>query len=642
MSIVNLMKKPLLKWNNIFSLSYISKRNYYNISTLSNLNKYNKRNILTSRENSHFNKCNRNLFEEELNNIFKQYPVSEEKSEKNEEILITSKNNGDKKIGDVIKLDNYIYGVVLQINKSSIIIGKIYEREQKNTNEKCIEVQKKNIYSPFEYLNSLFPNSNKLNIFNSNNKEVYKKVVKKQLYSDILLIDFFNKIKFGQKVCVIGEKDFGKKKILISVMYENLLVNTIKKNENFFILCSNSYKSEIMNIFCDLNELFKNTYKNKKEGNNRDTENIIEQIYSKNYIYENIKIPNDVLLINSTPNNDSKVSSYILPILSLYNLNEYKKKFKNVILVFYDINNYHKILLDLQNDMNTFIKNYYHKNEEINKSKSLCIASLPFSIQTILSKYFSSSSYPYYTQKDEDLQEQDNINNSKYSLENFKYSDLINIIEHKNYNTSNSVTTFCFFDNDEEINQIKNYALSLSENNVYLLKNNLNIYPEININYFIKNEIAESNKIWKAIKDEIRNIFDKRNELLTLIENKKMMKIYVDHWEYEDFIHYNNIYYILIYKSFKIFNLNSFENLVFLRNLLIYNFTNEVISQKSVESYYEQFFNYYFQNFKYFSFLYSEYYKNLKSFRQTKYAIIFLNKIDKVIKNIKPSFNYVL
>ncbi|CRG95095.1 conserved Plasmodium protein, unknown function [Plasmodium gallinaceum] len=637
-----LIKKPFLKWNNIFSILYISKKNYYNIKTISgNFYRFNKRYILTSREESHLKECNKNLYEEELNSVFKQYPVYKKKNEKNEEILITNENNKDKKIGDIIKLDNYIYGVVLQINKNNIVIGKINEQEEKNTNKKLTDVNKKNIYTPFEYVDYLFQKNSKLNIFNSNRKEIYKKVIKKQLYSDILLIDFFNKINYGQKVCVIGEKELGKKKILISIMYENLLVNSIKKNENFFIICSNSYKCEVINIFSHLNELFRNTYKNIGENNN-DTENQIENIYSKNYIYENIKIPDDVLLINSTPNNDSKISSYILPLLSLYNLNEYEKKYKNVILIFYDINNYNNIYLELQNQMNTFMKNYYHKNEEINKSKSLYIASLPFSIQTILSKYFSSSVYPYYKQKDNNSQKQDNSNNIKFSLENFKFSDLLNINEDKNYNISNSVTTFCFFDDDEKINQIKNYALSLSENNIYLKKNNLNIYPEINVNYFIKNDIVENNKIWRIIKNEIRNIFDKRNELFELIENKKMMKIYIDHWEYEDFIHYNNIYYILIYKNFKIFNLNSFENLVFLRNLLTYNFTNEIISQKSIELFYDQFFNYYFKNLKYFSFLYTEYYKNIKSFYQIKNAVIFLNKIDEVIKNIKPPFNYIL
>ncbi|KAI4836400.1 hypothetical protein MKS88_004194 [Plasmodium brasilianum] len=733
---------PFSKKINLFHpYLYILKKNYLNLTAVSKSNlKYchydnKKRHITTCIEKNNFKKSRKaNLFDEELKNIFKEYPILKVTNNgcKNEELLIIvdEERSECKKIGDIIKLDAHSYGIVLQINRNSIVFGKINEKsfemseekklknkDQKNGKKKTSEQmsanveEKKNVFSPLEYLNYIFFKKNKsvnsylnlelnsninINLFSQNSKEIYsKRAIKKQLYSSLFLNDIFNKINYGQKVCVIGGKNQGKQSVLNSIIYENLLVNLIKKDENFFIICANSCKSEIVNLFQNLYERFRNThnwscekkknwlYKKEEEEEEEKMEEM-EKLYSKNYIYENVKIPNDIILINSTAKDSSKVSIYVSPILSLYNLNEYKKIYKNVIFVFYNVTTYSEIVLELQNEMNTLIKNYYHRNEKINETKWLCVSALPLSIYTILSKIFSFSVYPHYvvdveenvragrgmdckgassrrvatgttitsstdtnttairtTNSDSKYSGVRCIAHCEYSLDAFMYSDMLHMKEEESPDTiSNSVTTLCFFDEGEAVSRIKNDALSLSENNIYLLKNDLNIIPEINISHIIKNEVIEKNKIWKIIKDEIRHIFDKRNELISLIENKKIMNIYIDHWEYEDMIYYNNIYYILVYKNFEIFNLNSFEQLVFLRNLLTYNFTNEVISKNSINTYYNQFFAYYFHHIKYFSFLQTEYFKHLKTFTQDKNASMFLHTLDTVLKNVKPAFIY--
>ncbi|ETB62715.1 hypothetical protein YYC_00408 [Plasmodium yoelii 17X] len=652
-------------------------------------------NIASENNNTDYDK---NLFVEELNNVFKEFPLENKNNLSNEDIFISInyKQNENKQIGSIIKMDDTTYGIVLQLNKKDTIIGRI-----KNIKKECIEnlcetdlgnmednkMVHKNVYSPYEYLNYLYlKNCEKINIFNMNNKEIFnKRVITKQLYTNNLLIDLFYKINYGQKICIIGEKDQGKQNLLNSIIYENLLVNLIKENENFFIICSTSQKSEIVSIFQKLYEQFRkneNWLDENGEKNNDDQryqeETKIDKLYSKNYTYENIKIPNDILLINSVPQNDTKVATYVLPFLSTYNLHMYKNMYKNVILIFYDVEKYSTIVLDLQKEMNILIKNYYEKKENIKISSEKYahnISTLPFSMYTILSRYLSLSMYPYIKYKNVNDQLKDDSKLSKMesgkmesgkmesgevesgevesgevesgniqSLENFKYSDLVNIKKEKNKNSDisiNSATTFLFLDNNEkkEMIDIKNYALSLCENSIYLFKNKLGIYPEININNVIKNCTIENNKIWEYIKHEIRQVFDKRKELIELNENKKIMNIYIDHWENEDLIHYNNIYYILMYNNSKIFNLNTFYQIIFLKILFSYNFTNENISQKTIQAFYQKFFYYYFRHRKYFSYLHAHYYTNLSSFQEKENAHNFLQKIETVLRYTKPYFS---
>ncbi|KOB89510.1 hypothetical protein PFDG_05059, partial [Plasmodium falciparum Dd2] len=69
-------------------------------------------------------------------------------------------------------------------------------------------MKKENVYSPYEYLKYLFSKHNKLNIFHHDNREIYhKRCIRKHLHGNIFLIDIFNKIKYGQIICVIGETD---------------------------------------------------------------------------------------------------------------------------------------------------------------------------------------------------------------------------------------------------------------------------------------------------------------------------------------------------------------------------------------------------------------------------------------------------
>ncbi|SOV81316.1 conserved Plasmodium protein, unknown function [Plasmodium sp. gorilla clade G3] len=705
-----LLKKDLfyIKKKNVMSFSFFPlckiKKNDKVYQTVSNSmfyynnKRYNTNINLTKRKN--------NLFEEELTNVFKEYSILKRNNiSEYEEILIKEDDTNKKyKIGDIISLDDHTFGVVLQINQNNTIIGKIYDKNIKNKhiNHNFIDIninEKRNIYSPYEYLKYLFSKHNKLNIFHYNNKEIYhKRSIKKQLHSNIFLIDIFNKIQYGQKVCVIGEKDTAKNVMLLSLIYENLLINTICKNENLFIICSNMYKSELKFFFQELHELFRQMLnksgekKNNKgidnikkmnmkkdninENNDMCEMNIVEKLYSENYIYEEvgIKIPNDILWINSTTCYDTQFSCYLAPILTTYNLNQYKKKYKNIIMVFYNVTRYNEIVTDLQNYMNIFMKNYYNnkKNEEIkNKIKTIWrddffITSLPLSAHSIISKYLSYAIYPHYIEKEEEEIEakkkinkciydstsfQNNTadahdkNDMSYTLDSYKYYDYINLNRNLNIdnlqinNISNSVTSFCFIDKTQhELTRINDYALSLCDNYILLIDNKYNINPEMNINSFLNREIIENNQIWYIIKKDIQHIFNKRDEYIKLIENKRKMNIYIDHWEEENVVHYNNIYYIIIYKNFKIFNLNSFQLLVLLRSLIYSNFTNPHISKNHIHFFYQQFFDYYYQNFKYFSILHDDYYKNLKNFKQKEGAQEFINKVDTVIKYIKPNF----
>ncbi|CXJ02144.1 conserved Plasmodium protein, unknown function [Plasmodium berghei] len=651
----------------------------HNEDILKKKNCNNDNNIASENNNTD---CNKNLFVEELNNVFKEFPLENKNNLSNEDIFISInyKEHENKQIGSILKMDDNTYGIVLQLNKNDTIIGRI-----KNVKKECIEnlcgtdlgnmednkMGCTNVYSPYEYLNYLYlKNCKKINIFNINNKEMFSKmVITKQLYTNNLLIDLFYKINYGQKICIIGEKDQGKQNLLNSIIYENLLVNLIKENENFFIICSTSHKSEITSIFQKLYEQFrknKNWLDGNGEKNNDDQryqeETKIDKLYSKNYTYENIKIPNDILLINSVPQNDTKVATYVSPVLSTYNLHMYKNMYKNVILIFYDVEKYSNIVLDLQKEMNILIKNYYEKKENIKISSEKYghnISTLPFSMYTILSRYLSLSMYPYikYQNVNDQLKDDSKLSKMKNgkldenysdgnirSLGNFKYSDLVNMKKEKNENSAisiNSTTTFLFLDNNEkkEMTDIKNYALSLCENSIYIFKNKLGIYPEININNVIKNCTIENNKIWEYFKHEIRQVFDKRKELMELNENKKMMNIYIDHWENEDLIHYNNIYYILMYNNSKIFNLNTFYQIIFLKILFSYNFTNENISQKSIQAFYKKFFYYYFRHSKYFSHLHAQYYTNLSSFQKKENAHNFLQKIETILRYTKPYFS---
>ncbi|CDO66174.1 conserved Plasmodium protein, unknown function [Plasmodium reichenowi] len=708
-----LLKRDLfyIKKNHVMSFSFFPhckiKKNdkayesVYNSMFYYNNKRYNTNINLTKRE--------KNVFEEELTKVFKEYPILKRNNiSEYEEILIKEDDKNKKyKIGDIISLDDHSFGVVLQINQNNTIIGKIYEKNIKNKhiNNNIVDIninEKKNVYSPYEYLKYLFSKHNKLNIFHHDNKEIYhKRSIKKQLHSNIFLIDIFNKIKYGQKICVIGEKDTPKNVMLLSLIYENLLINTICKNENLFIICSNMHKSELKFFFQKLHELFRqmlNKSGKKKNNNNNNKEidninkvnmkidnmnenkdlyemNIVEKLYSQNNIYEedDIKIPNDILWINSTTHYDTQFACYLAPILTTYNLNEYKKKYKNIIMVFYNVTTYNEIVTDLQNYMNIYMKNYYNnkkKEEKESKIKNIWkedffITSLPLSAHSIISKYLSYTMYPHYIEKEEEIEattkknkciydstsfqnstiDAHEKNDMSYTLDSYKYYDYINLNGNINIdnlpknNISNSVTSFCFIDKvQHELNRINDYALSLCDNYILLIGNKYDINPEMDINSFLNIEIMENNQIWYIIKKDIQHIFNKRDEYIKLIESKRKMNIYIDHWEEENFVHYNNIYYIIVYKNFKIFNLNSFQLLVLLRSLIYSNFTNPHISKDHIHIFYQQFFDYYYQNFKYFSILHDEYYKNLKNFKQKQGAQEFINKVDTVIKYIKPNF----
>ncbi|SOV18034.1 conserved Plasmodium protein, unknown function [Plasmodium sp. gorilla clade G2] len=706
-----LKKHPFyyIKKKNVMSFSFFAHcnikkndkayQNIYNLMFYYNNIRYNTNINLTQKKN--------NLFEEELTKVFKEYPILKRNNISHyEEILIKEDDINNKyKIGDIICIDDHTFGVVLQINQNNTIIGKIYQKNIKNkyNNNNIINIninEKRNVYSPYEYLKYLFSkHNNKLNIFHHNNKEIYhKKSIKKQLHSNIFLIDIFNKIKYGQKICVITEKDKAKNVMLISLIYENLLINTICKNENLFIICSNIHKSELKLFFQELHELFRQMVNKSGKNNNNNNNNnkgmdninnidikmnnmyknndiyktnIVDKLYSENYIYDDIKIPNDILWINSTTHYDTQYSCYLAPILTTYNLNEYKKKYKNIIMVFYNVTRYNEIVTDLQNYMNIFMKNYYNnkKKEEIeNKIKKniwkdeFFITSLPLSAHSIISKYLSHAMYPHYMEKEEDevgielknnkyIYDSTSYKNNKtdiydkndmsYTLDSYKYYDYINlnISNLQINNISNSVSSFCFIDKTQhELSRINDYALSLCDNYISLIDNKYNINPEMDMNSFLHNKIIENNQIWYIVKKDIQDIFNKRDEYIKLIENKGKMNIYIDHWEEENFVHYNNIYYIIVYKNFNIFNLNSFQLLVLLRSLIYSNFTNPNISKDHIHFFYEQFFHYYYQNFKYFSILHDEYYKNLKKFKQIEGAQEFINKVDTVMKYIKPNF----
>ncbi|GAW82184.1 hypothetical protein, conserved [Plasmodium gonderi] len=717
-----------------------------------------------------------NLFEEELSKVFKEYPLPTDNKEPidNEEILIThNMKNEIKNIGNVVKLDDSTYGMVLQINKHNVVIGKIkktkfdnstpemedyhlrVEDTSKNT-EKSNEgtchsifsqpVKETNVYSPFEYLNYLFSNEpiNHLNIFRHVEKETYhRKPIIKQLYTNLLLTDLFNKINYGQKICIIEEtKNDGKKQVIKSILYENLLTNLVKKNEHFFIICSNSPKAEILNVFHELHELFrkmhtcsgemggekKNSYlgegrsaasyqekgqhpgyhqtdqsghhQTDQSGHHqtdqpRDKRNV-QELYSKNYMHGKVKMPNDVLLINASPETGSKVSVYISPLLSLYNLNEYKKKYKNVLLIFYDVTMYSEISSNLQKDMNTFVRSYYEKWEGNTWGKSYTtmkiglrdtypisdippIATLPLSVYTVLSKYMAASKYPHFVGEVGDESTGGKYVGSEMTsssptqghigdkhVRNCRYADSVlgreritdshkidahmldthMLDAHKirvNKNRWDSgVTTFCFLNKGEVSDPVKDYALSVSENNMHMLRNNFNIQPEFNLNQVIKNVTNEENKVWEFIKEDIRKVIQKRNEMILLNENKKNYNIFIDDWEYEDLIHYNSIYYILIYVNHQMATMNSFDIILFLRILLTYNFTNSVISRNHIHSFYIQFNQFYSSNSKYFSLLKNAYYQQLSSFNDRNRAHIFIRKIDLILKCINPPFRYIL
>ncbi|SCP05382.1 conserved Plasmodium protein, unknown function [Plasmodium ovale] len=634
-----------------------------------------RRHFVTSSGGNQFEKREeKNLFEEELKNVYKQFTIQRNNNNESkcEEILIVCDDElseNKKCIGDVVRMDDNTYGVVLQLNKNNTIIGKIrgnMDQGEKYNNGNIAHVgEEKNVYSPFEYLNYLYLlRKEKLNIFSHKSEEMYdKKVIKKQLYINHLLIDMFSKINHGQKVCVIGNKDEGKKNLLTSILCENLLVNLVKNKENFFILCSYIHNSEIVNILENLHEQFRNILicSGEKIGHSEEEKEKYEmdKLYSKKYTYENVQIPNDLLLINSTPQMDSKVATYISPILSLHKLNDYKQIYKNVILILYNVTNYSETVWQLQREMSSFVKNYYHKNEEIiwtNEAKYTLLSALPFSVYTVISKYLSFAAYPHFAQDCDVHSKQgkhqlcvthtDERDNSRcsYGFTTWKFSDLPYVQEQlrREYTTS-SVTSFLFFDHvkGQEKCPIQSYALSLSENCIYLMKNNLGIHSEVNIKHVINNEIVEENKIWECTKNEIKKVIHKRNSLQALIENKKIMNIYIDHWEMEDFIHYNNIYYILMNTNFETLYFNTFQRIVFLRNLLTFNFTNDIITQKHINYYHMQFISYYMDNMKYFSFLEAEFFKKFQLLNQMEYALLFLRKIDAVLKHIKSPFTYV-
>lgn len=652
-----------------------------------------------------------NVFEEELNNVFNEYPLSTQRKRPigDEEIIITDEERDElKKIGNVVKLDQSSYGVVLQINKNNVILGRVKndslvdteaEVEEDTTEHVFKQKVETNVYTPYEYLNYLLSKEpiNQLNIFTDRVKESYhRKVAVKQLNTNLLFIDLFNKVNYGQKVCISGEKDAGRREVIQSILYENLLTNLIHKNEHFFIICSNGAKSETLDLFRDLHKWLafacsgegkthlsgslSGSLPDQFEDDFPDTLPYAHELYSKNYSLDGVKVPNDVLLICTPPQGGSKVATYISPLLPLYNLEEYKRKYKNIVLIFYDVATYSEVCSELQKEMNIFVRNYEKQIGEAlggRSTRGVTIipgealpppTTLPLSVHTILSKYMAMSKYPHFVEEimGEDTPAEESIkseNTNNVSEEttpkeshmsrakhvpSCKYGDAVLQMEDKAVRNesqiTDSVTTFCFFTESKqskESNPATEYTLSLSENNIHMLKNHLNIHPDFNISQAIKKITKDENKIWEIIKDEIKKIYERKNELTALNENKKNYKIFIDHWEEEDLIHYNNIYYILTCENYYMSTFSSFQMIVFLKILLRYNFTNTTISRKSVHSFFLQFLHFYLSNEKYLSLLRDAYYQQLRSFSDLENARAFMRKMDFVLRCLRPPFRYV-
>ncbi|EUD67688.1 hypothetical protein C922_01874 [Plasmodium inui San Antonio 1] len=653
-----------------------------------------------------------NVFEEELSNVFNEYPLSSTQRNRqigDEEIIITDEERDElKRIGNVVKIDQSSYGVVLQINKHSVVLGRVKnvtleggKAKVEEYTTKLVSEQKAqtNVYTPFEYLNYLLakePTNQIINLFRDRVKETYHgRVAIKQLHTNLLLIDLFNKINYGQKICISGEKDTGRGEVIQSILYENLLTNLIHKNENFFIICSNGAKSETLGLFHDLHKWLTlacaggakshlvgglSSGLSDELGGGLSGEPADHfpdplppphELYSKNYSLDGVKLPNDVLLICTPPQGGSKVATYISPLLPLYNLEEYKRKYKNVVLIFYDVTTYSEICSELQKEMAFFVRNYAKQIEEALGGRSstsvpLIPAALPLSVQTILSKYMAVTKFPHCVEEatgEEDPSGAESIqseytNNAceesparkshsgrpKY-VPNCKYGDAILQMEDKigrnESRTSGSVTTFCFITKSEQSNPDINYTLSLSENNLHLLRNHFDIHPYFDLQQAIKKVTMDENKIWEIIKDEIREIYERRNELTALNENKKKYKIFIDHWEEEDLIHYNNIHFILTCANYYMSSFCSFQIVVFFQILIRYNFTNTTISRKSVHSFFLQFLHFYLSNEKYFSLLRDAYYQQLPSFCHVENARVFMRKMDVVLRCLRPPFRYV-
>ncbi|ANQ09916.1 Uncharacterized protein PCOAH_00042000 [Plasmodium coatneyi] len=645
-----------------------------------------------------------NLFEEELSNVFNEYPLSTQRNRQigDEEIIITDEEREElKRIGNVVRIDQSSYGVVLQINKHNVVLGRVKngrledtvaEVEEDSTQVVSKQKAKTNVYTPFEYLNYLLLKepTNQLNIFRGKIKETYhRRVVIKQLNTNLLLIDLFNKINYGQKVCISGEDDTGRREVIQSILYENLLTNLIHKNEHFFIICSNGAKSEMLGLFRDLHKWLalacagegkihlSDRLLDEHEDDFTDTLPNAHELYSKNYSLDGVKLPNDVLLICTPPKGASKVATYISPLLPLYNLEEYKKKYKNIVLIFYDVTSYSEVCSELQKEMEVFVRNYGQQMGETFRGRSStgrsstgvpiiprtalpAQAALPLSVHSILSKYMAVTKYPHFVEDPagvESIQSEYTNNVSEETplrgsdssrveyITNCKYGDALLQMEDKMGRNKNqitgSVTSFCFFTQSEQSNPTTDYTLSLSENNIHLLRNNLNIHPDVHISQSIKKVTVEENKIWEIIKDEIKKIYERKNELTALNENKKKYKIFIDHWEEEDLIHYNNIYSILSCANYYMSTFCSFQRIVFFQILLRYNFTNTTISRKSVHSFFLQFLHFYLSNEKYLSLLRDAYYSQLRSFRDVENARAFVRKMDFVLRCLRPPFRYV-
>ncbi|KJP86870.1 hypothetical protein AK88_03481 [Plasmodium fragile] len=646
-----------------------------------------------------------NIFEEELSNVFKEYPLSTQRNRQieDEEIIILNEDRDElKKIGNVLKLDQSSYGVVLQINKNSVVVGRVKkngciegaeaEVEEHTTQLLYQQEGETNVYTPFEYMNYLLAKepTKQLNIFRDRVKETYhERVAIKQLHTNLLLIDLFKKINYGQKVCISGEKDAGRREIIQSVLYENLLTNLIHKNEHFFIICSNGAKSEMLDLFRDLHKWLalacsgdgKSHLLNHLQADFAKTVPHAHELYSNNYSLDGVKLPNDVLLICTPPQGGSKVATYISPLLPLYNLEEYKKKYKNVVLIFYDVTTYGEICSELQKEMEVFVKNYEQQGVEAigaRSSRGVSImprtamppqAVLPLSVPSVLSKYMGVSKYPLFLEdaigKDptgsesvrsdytnnnnnasEEIRPRDSNRSKEKYISNCKYGDALlqmgdKAIAKNESQISGSVTTFCFFTKSEQSNPANEYTLSLSENNIQLVRSHLDIHPHINLNQAIQKITSDENKIWEIIKNEIKKIYERRNELATLNENKKKYKIFIDHWEQEDLIHYNNIYSILTCANYYMSTLSSFQIILFFQMLIRYNFTNTTISRKSVHSFFLQFLHFYLSNEKYLSLLRDAYYQQLSSFRHVENARAFVRKMDIVLRSLRPPFRYV-
>ncbi|KMZ91299.1 hypothetical protein PVMG_00173 [Plasmodium vivax Mauritania I] len=647
-----------------------------------------------------------NLFEEELSNIFKEYPLSTQKNRQidDEEIIITDEERDElKRIGNVVKLDESTYGVVLQINKHSVVLGRVRNGKLKDSQAEAEENptqllsknDETNVYTPFEYLHHLLSKepTDQLNIFRGRVKESYhRRVAIKQLHTNLLLIDLFNRINYGQKVCISGERDAGRREVILSILHENLLANLVHKNEHFFIICSNGPKSETLGLFRDLHGwlaggchslsglssglsggLSGDLPGDLPGGLPRDLPHNLppaRELYSKNYSLDGVKLPNDVLLIRTPPQGASKVATYISPLLPLYNLEEYKRRYKNIVLILYDVETYGEVCSELQKEMGIFVRNYEQQIGEAFRGRSpasvpIIQAALPLSVHTILSKYMAVSKYPHYVGEvpgedppgAEPIQRECTNNVSgetpprkshrggAKSAPNCKYGDaLLQMGDKRGRNessTTGSVTTICFFTKGEQSNPVTDYALSLSENNMHLLRGNFDVHPDFKLNQAIQGVNVEQNKIWEIIKEEIKKIYERKNELTTLNENKKKYKVFIDHWEQEDLIHYNNIHCILTCANCYVSSLCSFQMVVFFKILLQYNFTNAAISTKSVHSFFLQFLHFYLSNKKYFSLLRDAYYEQLHSFSRLQNARVFLRKMDVVLRCLRPPFRYV-